>query len=281
MRSESEMFDLIVSTAKQDDRIRAVFLNGSRANPNARRDRFQDFDIMYIVNEFDSFTQDHSWVNQFGEILIMQRPDENPPYEESKRVRSFAYLMQFEDGNRIDLTLHIPIPNEPLDSLTKVLLDKDGVWTDVSLPTEADYVINKPSLQEFVACSNEFWWVSTYVAKGLWRREMPYARGTYEGPVRQMLKRMLSWYISIPYGFQLNIGSFSKYLEAYLPEEIWNKYERSYKNATYEETWDGLLLMCDLFSEVGEEVARELGYPSPVESKVWDYLLEVRYASIK
>jgi aminoglycoside 6-adenylyltransferase len=36
MRSEQEMFDLILSTARTDPRIRAVIMNGSRANPNAR-----------------------------------------------------------------------------------------------------------------------------------------------------------------------------------------------------------------------------------------------------
>lgn len=48
MRSEQEMYDLILNTARQDDRIRAILLNGSRANPHARRDRLQDFDIVYI-----------------------------------------------------------------------------------------------------------------------------------------------------------------------------------------------------------------------------------------
>ena len=47
MRSEQEMLELIVNTARHDDRIRAVIMNGSRANPNAPRDFFQDFDIVY------------------------------------------------------------------------------------------------------------------------------------------------------------------------------------------------------------------------------------------
>ena len=38
MRSEKEMFDLILGTAKQDARIRAVYMNGSRTNKNVRKD---------------------------------------------------------------------------------------------------------------------------------------------------------------------------------------------------------------------------------------------------
>ena len=38
MRNEQEMLELIVNTAKNDARIRAVIMNGSRANPNAPSD---------------------------------------------------------------------------------------------------------------------------------------------------------------------------------------------------------------------------------------------------
>ncbi len=33
MRTEKEMFDLILSVPNRDGRIRAVYMNGSRANP--------------------------------------------------------------------------------------------------------------------------------------------------------------------------------------------------------------------------------------------------------
>ena len=38
MRNEQEMLELIVNTAKNDARIRAVIMNGSRVNPNAPSD---------------------------------------------------------------------------------------------------------------------------------------------------------------------------------------------------------------------------------------------------
>ncbi len=61
--------------AEQDERIRAVLLSGSRTNPNVKKDRFQDFDIVYLVEDIDSFTSDHSWVNIFGERIMMQMPE--------------------------------------------------------------------------------------------------------------------------------------------------------------------------------------------------------------
>ena len=55
MRTEREMTALILGVAERDARVRAVFMNGSRANPNAPRDIFQDYDIVYVVEETASF----------------------------------------------------------------------------------------------------------------------------------------------------------------------------------------------------------------------------------
>ena len=51
MRSEKEMMELILSVARKDERIRAVYMNGSRTNPNVKKDIFQDYDIVYVVKE--------------------------------------------------------------------------------------------------------------------------------------------------------------------------------------------------------------------------------------
>ena len=61
MRSNDEVKKLILDKANSDNRIRAVLLNGSRANNKVELDQFQDFDIVYIVYQIDTFTSDHSW----------------------------------------------------------------------------------------------------------------------------------------------------------------------------------------------------------------------------
>src|SRR4051812_29865284 len=107
MRTEQEMFELILSVARRAERIRAVVLNGSRANPNAPKDDFQDYDVVYFVNKIDTFTENHEWIDVFGDRAILQMPDlmRLPDYENSTENITFAYLMLFKDGNRIDLTL--------------------------------------------------------------------------------------------------------------------------------------------------------------------------------
>jgi len=171
MRSEKEMYELILGVARNDDRIRAVILNGSRANPNAASDIFQDYDIVYLVTDIPSFKADPSWIDRFGERIMLHIPEdmEDPPPSGDDH---YAYLTQFVDGNRIDLSLFPAARFNEMqrDSLSVLLLDKDGVIIEpFPAPSDIDYLPKPPTPKAFADCCNEFWWVSTYVAKGLWR----------------------------------------------------------------------------------------------------------------
>ncbi|MCI3923000.1 aminoglycoside 6-adenylyltransferase [Paenibacillus sp. TRM 82003] len=50
----------ILGTADRDERVRAVALNGSRANPKAPRDLFQDYNIVYLGTERRTIANDPS-----------------------------------------------------------------------------------------------------------------------------------------------------------------------------------------------------------------------------
>jgi len=46
MRTENEIYALILDIARNDDRIKAVYMNGSRTSENAPKDMFQDYMIL-------------------------------------------------------------------------------------------------------------------------------------------------------------------------------------------------------------------------------------------
>lgn len=276
MRTTEEMMDLILTKAENDVRIRAVMMNGSRVNPNVTKDRFQDFDIVYFVSEIESFTSDHSWVDYFGERTIMQMP-ESMTLIPASNSGVFIYLMLFEDGNRIDLQL-VPvdlIDQMETDSLSKLLLDKDKRFDSLPSANDSDYIVSKPTSKEFADCANEFWWVSTYVAKALWREELTYAKFTMEVPVRDMLIKMLEWYVGIKTNFEISVGKSGKYLEHYLDEHEWQKFVRTYPDGNYANMWNSLFTMCELFQAVSKSVANYFHYQVPNEEKVFLYLKNV------
>lgn len=275
MRSEIEMMELILQVAEKDERVRAVAMNGSRTNVNVPKDDFRDYDIVYLVTDLKSFLRNPDWVNVFGKRIIMQTPEDMAMFPPELGGR-FTYLMLFEDGNRIDLML-IPIEEKEMycseDRLTVILLDKDGIMPKLSEPTDKDYWVKKPSAEFFADCCNEFWWVSTYVAKGLWREEILYAYD-HLNSVRKMLLTMLEWKVGIETNFSVSIGKNSKYLKCYLDQDNWERLMNTYPCGDYEQVWDSLFETIDLFEQVALEVASILGYHYPIEdaSKVRQYL---------
>jgi aminoglycoside 6-adenylyltransferase len=278
MRSEQAMLELIVNTARSDDRIRAVVMNGSRANPHARRDIFQDFDIVYLVTDLASFRDDDTWIDRFGEMMILQMPEamRDPPMNDGR----FTYLMQFTDGNRIDLTL-LPVAKLhefKRDSLSLLLLDKDGIVEPFPAPSESDYLPRPPTSKAFSDCCNEFWWVCAYVAKGLWRKEIIYAKDMLDQIVREQLMKMLTWHVGVKTQFLRGLGSHRKYLKQYLEPELWAMLEKTYSDASYEKTWDALQMTCDLFRVSANQVADHFGfdYPRNDDEKVSAHLKHVR-----
>jgi aminoglycoside 6-adenylyltransferase len=279
MRSEQEMLEIIVNTAKNDDRIRAAMINGSRVNPNAKRDIFQDFDITYFVTDIESFTNNHTWIERFGEIMILQMPEamEDPPPLNNGH---FAYLMQFTDGNRIDLTLFplAKLHEFERESLSLMLLDKDSIFEPLPAPSESDYLPKPPTAKAFSDCCNEFWWVSTYVAKGLWREEIIYAKYMLDNAVREQLTKMLTWHVGIKTQFRHGPGKFGKHLKQYIEPVHWSMLEKTYSDASYDKTWEALRMMCDLFRTIAIGVAEyfRFDYPHRDDEKVSAHLKYVQ-----
>jgi aminoglycoside 6-adenylyltransferase len=285
MRSEEEIMTMILSVAKKDDRIRAVLLNGSRANPSVRKDKFQDFDIVYIVTELGSFLNDHSWIDIFGERIILQMPDQMEIVKNESSNHSFGYLMLFKDKNRIDLTL-FPIAKlkkgfEP-DSLTIALFDKDDLFSSIPPANDSDYVIEKPTEKDFSDCCNEFWWVSTYVAKGLWRKEIIYAKDMFEKPVRDMFLKIIAWHIGVETGFSISFGKAGKNMQSCLSPVLYAKILSTYPNAEVEDLWRSLFTMTGIFSDLAKNISTELSfkYNPDEEHNVMEYLKWV-YSSTK
>ena len=263
-RSEKEMMELILDTARNDERVRAVVMNGSRTDPDAPKDRYQDYDIVYVVRDLKPFKKDHNWIDIFGERIILQMPeamDLLPPCNDG----SFNYQMLFTDGNRIDLTL-IPVNKagelRGKDSLTVNLLDKDGILPPAGEPNNSSYHIKPPTEKLYSDCCNEFWWVLQNVAKGICRDELPYAMRMFEY-ARDMLDQMVCWHIGGLNGYKVSAGKCGKYFKRYLSESQYKMYAETYSDAKYSKLWKAVFSMCGLFRETAKDVADQSGFVYP------------------
>jgi len=259
MRSEQEMMDLIINVAREDDRIRAVLLVGSRANPSAPKDKYQDYDITYFVKDVKPFYNNIEWIEKhFGKPAILQMPETMslvPPENDGH----FTYLMIFDDGNRIDLSIEDK-PYIDDGEPAVALLDKDGILPLLPAPTDKHWHIKPPTQKLFADCCNEFWWCLNNVGKGIARDELPYAMKMFNEYVRDMLDKMIEWYIGFNSDFSVSTGKFGKYFKKHLPDNLYAMYSKTYSDSNYENFWSSVFTACSLFHTVALRVAEYGGY---------------------
>ena len=271
MRTETEMFDVILQTAKVLQ-VDAVAMSGSRTNPKAPKDEFQDYDVVYVVDNLDNLTRDISWLDKFGKRIIEQ---------EVTLGHRRLYLMLFEDGNRIDLTLcpkdHI---NEWVDSEVgfTVLVDEKGLFESY-LPSPKRYWMNPASETDFEKSCNEFWWVSAYVVKGICRNQLIYATDHLYGICQQELLKILAWQVASDRG-AVDIGKNYKYLFNYLPSE--KEFSNLLDFSSLGKITQSLLATMQIFHQEAQSLAQKMGfdYDKEVAEKMIEYAEERRCLNV-
>ena len=267
MRTETEMLDLILQTAKTIQ-VEAIAMSGSRTNQKVQTDEFQDYDVVYIVDDLDNLTSDLSWLEQFGKRLIEQHVQ-----LDHRRL----YLMLFEDGNRIDLTLcpkeHI---QEWVDSESKfiVLEDEKGLFESYSQNLERFWTSPATEMYFKNSC-NEFWWVSSYVVKGICRKQVIYATDHLYSICQQELLKVLTWQVASDRG-AVDIGKNYKYLFHYLPAEKENEFSNLLDFSSLDKITQSLFATMELFHEEAQFLAQKMGfdYDKEVAEKMIEYAEE-------
>ena len=266
-RSEAQMLRLILQTAKSL-KVEAVAMSGSRTDAKAPKDEFQDYDVVYIVDDFDNLTSDLSWLDQFGTRIIEQH---------NVLGNRRLYLMLFEDGNRIDLTL---CPTEYIqewvdsESRFTVLEDKKGLF-EPYFPSPQRFWTSPASAIDFEKACNEFWWVLAYVVKGICRKQAIYATDHLYGICQQELLKVLAWRVAADKGM-IDIGKNYKYLFNYLPAEKEREFSNLLDFSSLDKNTQSLLATMQLFHQEAQILAQKMGfdYDMEVAEKMIEYAEE-------
>ena len=267
MRTDKEMLGLILQIAKKIQ-VDAVALSGSRTDTKAPKDEFQDYDVVYVVDDLDNLTRNFSWLDQFGKRIIEQHV-----FLGHRRL----YLMLFEDGNRIDLTLcPKDYIQEWVDSEADytVLKDEKGLFDSYTTSPER-YWTSPASEIDFEKACNEFWWVSAYVVKGICRNQLIYATDHLYGICQQELLKVLAWQVASDKG-TVDVGKNYKYLFNYLPAEKEKGFSALLDFSSKEKITQSLFATMQLFHQEAQSLAHKMGfdYKKDVVEKMIEYAEE-------
>ena len=266
-RSEAQMLRLISQTA-QTLQVDAVAMSGSRTDTKAPKDEFQDYDVVYVVDDLDNLTSDLSWLDSFGKRIIEQH---------NVLGNRQLYLMLFEDGNRIDLTLcPTGYIQEWVDGEAgfTVLEDEKGLF-EPFFPSPQRFWTSPASAIDFEKACNEFWWVSAYVVKGICRKQAIYATDHLYGICQQELLKVLAWQVASDRG-TVDVGKNYKYLFSYLPAEKEKEFSNLLDFSSSDKITQSLFATMDLFHREAQSLAQKMGfnYDKEVAEKMIQYAEE-------
>lgn len=266
-RSEAQMLRLILQVA-ENIQVEAVAMSGSRTDTKAPKDEFQDYDVVYVVDDLDTLTSNLAWLDQFGARIIEQH---------NVLGNRRLYLMLFEDGNRIDLTL---CPTEYIQEWVDseadytVLKDEKGLFVPYS-PNPQRYWTSPASAIDFEKACNEFWWVSAYVIKGICRKKVIYVTDHLYGICQQELLKVMAWQVASDRG-RVDIGKNYKYLFNYLPAEKEKEFSNLLDFTSLDKITQSLFATMELFHQEAQFLAHKMGfdYDMRVAEKMIQYAKE-------
>ncbi|MEW8053187.1 MAG: aminoglycoside 6-adenylyltransferase [Candidatus Thiodiazotropha sp.] len=277
MRSETEVLTQVDAWAQGDACVRAVILNGSRADSKTQPDFLSDYDLVVYVTNLRPFQESDSWLQGFGSILVRWPMAPRSTFDSNWLTR----LVLFEDDVRIDfqITEARDIGPSEFDNGYRVITDKDGMTRSLNAPTFTEFNIKKPLKDEFEDLVNEFWWDAIYVPKQLCRNELPFAKYMLDNALRHThLHRMIEWYIGSQHDWSVNPGCHGKWFSRYLDTETWTAYKNSYAGFEIEKNWRAFFQLAKLFGRLAAETAEHLGYPytEDLGKKVTEYAARLR-----
>lgn len=286
--NENLIIDHLIRWADQQTLVRAMLLTSSRAVPGAPVDIFSDYDVVLVLSDIHPFHADRGWLEAFGHVLVLYRD----PVENDNGALKSGYVIQFEDGLKIDFSLWdieilrriiaSPQPDPEFDAGYRILLDKDHLTEALPPPTYSAYIPKPPTETEYRERVEMFLLDATYVAKLLWRDDVMAAKFLLDNFMKhEHLLPVLEWHIELEHNWTVKPGLYGRRIKKWLRPDLWKDLESIYVGAGLEENWDALFKSIALMRKAANEVGERLGYtyPTEMERKTVVHLQKVKTAA--
>ena len=268
MRNEREAIEEILDVARQDDAVRAVI----RTDIVPKRKYLHTYNFYFIVNDIEKYDKD-VFQSCFGERILLFHGDRNYP---EMFPGTKAHLMVFRDG--VTIVVHAMDTNTFLERFDgksayenvwigdtyQKLLDKDNILPEIERLEEKQTIFaGVPSQEEFNNINCEFWWVMKTFAEYTLREELLSSMFYLNNAVRDLLNRMIRWYVYLKAGEPVNMGILDSRMEEILDADLFCLYKKTYPNADYSQIWEAYESVAELWRKTGHYISERRGFEYP------------------
>ncbi len=271
-RTEKEIIETVLDYAEKDESVRAVI----RTNLLPKR-AYDYYNFCFVADDPEKYNSD-VFENCFGERILLYRGDRN--YPDLFPDNTKAHLMVFADGTTIAINVmgkeaflarynrEQTHENVWIGDTYLKILDKDNMLPEIErLDEKQTWFAGTPSEEEFGRTNSEFWWVLKTFAEYTLRKELPSAMFYLNTAVRDLLNRMIRWYLFLQAGHPVDMGILDCNMEKLLDRGLFSLYKDTYPAADYEQIWKAFDAVVRLWTTIGKNVAERRGYAYPADTE--------------
>ena len=270
--NEHTILEKVLEAARRDDDVRAVI----RTDLFPVREYLYTFNFCFIVRDIDKYDED-AFKTCLGDRILLFRGDRNYP---DMFPGTKAHLMVFRDGATI--VIHAMDVNTFLarykreqeyedvwigDTYQK-LLDKDDMLPDVERLEERQTIFaDMPDREAFHRVTSEFWWVLKTFTEYTLREELLSSMFYLNNAVRDLLNRMVRWYVYLKAGHPVDLGVLDSRMGEVLDSDLFRLYRKTYPGADYRQIWEACDAVVALWKKKGRFVSACCGFDYPDETE--------------
>jgi len=282
----NDLLSRIVNWAEREEPVRALLLEGSRAE-NGKADEFSDYDVNMFITDPEPYVRDDRWISAIDDVWVYI------PEKVDYQGQVFATrLVIYQGGIKIDFILystdvlqrlaHADQLPEQYDSGYRILLDKDGVAADMPASTFKAFRRGKPTDTAFLECVREFWFEAYHVAKYLRRRDL-WPVKCRDWATKRLLLQMIEWHERGRRGWDYRTHPEGKRMESWVETETWERLSGIFAGFDAEDSWQAMFTTFELFGRLARETAQSLGctYPSEIERHIVTFARKLREEAIR
>lgn len=272
--------DRVIQWAIGCKSIEALLMTGSRAE-KGKVDPLSDYDLSLFCQDPFELVNAPLHLEEIALLWVVI-----PEQFLFEGVTIPTRLAIFEGGVKVDFAFFPTSLLQQLarstalpDALNKgyrVLIDKEGLAKSLPAPSYEGFIEKKPSLEEFDALFQEFWFEAYHVAKYLSRQDLWSMQFRLSG-LRDLLLRMIRWHEAARHDWKLATSAIGKRMEDWVSEETQQQLSGLFSPFDAKEGWLALSNNLQLFQKLSSETASMLGYAMRVdlEEKMSQHLVHL------
>jgi aminoglycoside 6-adenylyltransferase len=271
-----QLIERLLAWANDDENLRAVIVTGSWSRGGGSSDQFSDRDIEIIARDPKPLLDDDSWIHDLAPVWVSLylTNDDDPE----------TRLVFFEDALKVDFTisdsqrLHQMVSYGVLNDLYErgyqVLLDKDGIASELPRAIGKHPRLALPTEAEFGAVVSEFWFEAAHMPTYLSRDELWVVKQR-DGTMKNMLLRMIEWHALVMQGAEADVWYIGTKMKRWVDPDIWQELDAIYGHFDRQDSFRSIVATMTLFSRLTHEVADplRLNWPEHSEHHIMEYVL--------